>query len=1057
VSRRAARFELGAVIADRRIDSVAGEGGMGIVYRAWNLRLKRIEAVKVIGEEFVRDKSFRERFERETEIAASIEHPHVVTLYDSGEGPSGELFIAMRYVEGTTLERLVRQRGKLDPRLAAELISQVSEALDAAHAQGLVHRDVKPANILIAENDAKYHAYLTDFGLAKRVSSQSALTGVGLMVGTVDYMAPEQAGAQAVDLHADIYALGATLYTALTGEVPYPREGDMARLLAKLSEPPPRVSEITSGVPPAFDEVVARAMAETPTDRYPSAGELGTAALDATGRRTSYSSRERRLRAGTSEPIRVGSVIDERYVIEAEAGSGGMAVVYRATHLKLSKTVALKMMSAALAGDPEFRRRFEDEARSASEIDHDHVIPVYDFGEDEHGLYIVMRYVDQNLRDLLRERGKFDPVLAVQIIEQVAAALDAAHARGLLHRDIKPANILIDESASRVFLADFGLVRASHDEDREDTQSKVLGTEWYMAPERRHREETKLGDIYSLGCVLWETLVGGTSPLPGRSAHGDDTEVPAGLRIVVERAVSERPRERFQSAGDLARAARDALVRLTPPTQVLGSESLVFQDPLSAGLSARVLKLCTETLAQTSLPAAREDLETIRRRLSEPLALAVAGRAGAGKSTLVNALVGRRIAGGGHGSIVNWFRGGTPERLELVLTSGERRVQDLGPDGEIPESLGVSPEEIAMIEVWLSTSSLKSLTIVDTPGLDITRSPVEERPSAQGSTEEVTALHRSDALLFAMAGDAMGADREALEAFRRRFEGAGRASAVNAIGVLTKADLVDPDGVSWRPAVERSARLREALGSLVTTVVPVATRIAQTANLGELSDEDVVQLSRWAELNPTSREQLLAGLGDNGSSVTSISGEDRERLLAILGRYGVRLALELADSGDPFNQVTLVRRLRELSGVDELRKQIDGLQLRGDALKADAALTELESLSWRYQLAALRDEIDRIRLDAPVLELVRLFDECAAGDIELGEGKLEELEHLLTGRTLADRLGLGSDTSQNQVRAVATQRAREWKTWAIGGLASFQGQQVANKVDDVYMQIAFPD
>ena len=151
VSRRAPnKFEVGAVVADRRIDAVAGEGGMGIVYRAWNQRLKRVEAVKVISEDFVRDKSFRDRFERETELAASIEHPNVVTLYDSGEGPGGELFIAMRYVEGTTLERLVRERGYLEPHLAADLTAQVASALDAAHGQGLVHRDVKPANILIA-------------------------------------------------------------------------------------------------------------------------------------------------------------------------------------------------------------------------------------------------------------------------------------------------------------------------------------------------------------------------------------------------------------------------------------------------------------------------------------------------------------------------------------------------------------------------------------------------------------------------------------------------------------------------------------------------------------------------------------------------------------------------------------------------------------------------------------------------------------------------------------------------------------------------------------------
>jgi serine/threonine protein kinase len=1059
VSHSAARFELGSVVADRRIDSVAGEGGMGIVYRAWNLRLKRVEAVKVIAEEFVRDKSFRERFERETEIAANIDHPHVVTLYDSGEGPGGELFIAMRYVEGTTLERLIRQRGRLDPGLAARLILQIADALDAAHGQGLVHRDVKPANILIAGSEGGYHAFLTDFGLAKRVSSQSALTGVGLMVGTVDYMAPEQADARPVDLRADVYALGATLFMALTGEVPYPRQGQIARLVAKLSEPPPIPSQVVPGIPSEFDEVIARAMAENPAQRFASAGELGQAALYAAGERTPLSARRRGARSGAPAPITVGAVVDDRYRIDAEAGSGGMAVVYRATHLKLRKTVALKVMSPSLADDPEFQRRFEDEARSASEIDHDHVIPVYDFGEDEHGLYIVMRYVDENLRDLLRERGPLEPMRAVQVIEQVASALDAAHARGLLHRDVKPANILVDESTSRIFLADFGLVRLAREDGDVLTQSKVLGTDLYMAPERRHREETKLGDIYSLGVVLWEMLAGPGSHLPGRSAQADDAEVPDGLRAVVERSVHERPRERFQSAGELAQAARSALAPVTVVDRKLGQES-PFHEPLSAGLSARVMDLCSETLLSTGDATARDELAGIRRRLGEPLALAVAGRASAGKSTLVNALLGRRIArtGTGEGAgIVTWFRSGTPERIELVMSSGERERRDLTPEGAIPPALGVGRDEVAAIDVWLSVNALRSLTIVDTPGLEAVSSRPEGELSAIGASEETDAIHRSDALVFAMAGDAMAADREALKAFRRRFEGAGRASAVNAIGVLTKADLVAADAAAWEPAVQRAQGLREALGSLVSGVVPIATRIAETANAGGLNDEDVVRLSRWAQLNGAERERLLDSADGSGSVTVVVAAADRDRLLGLLGRYGVRLALELADSGDPFNLVALVRRLRELSGIDELRKQIDGVQLRSDALKADAALTDLESLAWRHQLAELRNRIDRLRLDAPVLELMRLFDRCASGEIELDEVKLEELEQLLTGRTMPERLGLGPLASQTDLRSVAIKRARAWRTWAGGGLASFQGQQVANKVDDVYMQIAFDE
>jgi serine/threonine-protein kinase len=1047
VSRRAAqKFEVGSVVADRRIDAVAGQGGMGVVYRAWNLRLRRVEAVKVISEEFVRDKSFRARFERETELAASIEHPNVVTLYDSGEGPGGELFIAMRYVEGISLEKMIREHGHLEPHLAAELTAQVASALDAAHSQGLVHRDIKPANIMIAGSDGDYTAYLTDFGLAKRVSSQSALTGVGLMVGTIDYMAPEQAGARPVDLRADVYALGATLFVALTGQVPYPGDGDLARLVAKMGEPPPLVSQVMPGVPPAFDPVITKAMAEDPNARWQSTGALGQAALDAAGRRPTDPGRRR---GGKAEPITVGSVIDGRYQIEAEAGSGGMAVVYRAMHLKLAKTVALKVMSPSLAVDPEFQRRFEDEARSASEIDHENVIPVYDFGEDEHGLYIVMRYVETNLRDLLRARGVMEPLRAVQVIEQVASALDAAHARGLLHRDIKPANILVEESTSRIFLADFGLVRGSR-EDEDVTGSRVLGTDWYMAPERRHHEETKLGDVYSLGCVLWEMIAGPGHHLPGRSAVDDEVQVTPGLRAVVEKAVSERPLERFPSAGELGAAARAALAPVTNVEQ-RRPEAPVFHDPLSAGLSARVLDLCTQTLPTATNDNSRRDIEGIRSRLGDPLVMAVAGRAGTGKSTLVNALLGRMIAETGIGETarcVIWFRYGDPEHVDLVLIDGERERLDLTGGGELPDKLPVELDQLAAIEVFLNVNALRSLTIVDTPGLEALGDADE------GSPGEQVAIRRADALLFAMAGDAVAADREALAAFRRRFEGSGHASAVNAIGVLTKADTLVGEGLNLQPAVDRALSLREALGSLVSDVIPIATHVAQTVNAGLLTQEDIGRLTLWAQLDPGERALLLPSHGDGGAVATAVGPA---RVLGLLGRYGVDLAMELADSGDPFNLVSLNRRLRELSGIDELRKQIDAVQLRTDALKADRALSELESVSWRHQLVDLRNQIDRMRLETPLLELMRMFDRCASGQIELDEGRLEELEQLLTGRTLPERLGLAPGAGPDDVRKVATRRARSWRTWAGGGLASFQGQQVANKVDDVYMQIAFDE
>jgi serine/threonine-protein kinase len=248
---------------------------MGVVYRATQAGLGRTVALKVIAPGFADDDEFRKRFERESRLAASIEHPNVIPIHEAGE-VDGVLFLSMRYVEGTDLRSLLDREGSLEPRRATRIVAQVAEALDAAHGAGLVHRDVKPGNILIAPAD---HAYLTDFGLTKRAASESALTKTGQFVGTVDYMAPEQVEGGRVDARSDVYALACVLYHLLTGRVPYEKPSDMARLYAHAHDPPPVPSAAEPTVPHALDEVIARGMAKDPRDRYQSAGDLGRAAL----------------------------------------------------------------------------------------------------------------------------------------------------------------------------------------------------------------------------------------------------------------------------------------------------------------------------------------------------------------------------------------------------------------------------------------------------------------------------------------------------------------------------------------------------------------------------------------------------------------------------------------------------------------------------------------------------------------------------------------------------------------------------------------------------------
>jgi len=263
----------GTTVAGYQIEALIGRGGMGAVYRASEEGLGRKVAVKVIAPELASDERFRERFLRESRIAASLDHPHVIPIYQAGE-EDGVLFLAMRYVEGSDLAKLVAENGALEPKRAVELLSQIAEALDAAHEKGLVHRDVKPSNVLIAEAAGREHCYLGDFGLTKRTGSLSGVSVAGEIVGTLEYVAPEQITGDPLDERADVYSLGCVLYECLTGQSPFPRATDVALLWAHVHEEPTPPSKARPDLPKELDTVLARALAKEPGRRYRSAGEL---------------------------------------------------------------------------------------------------------------------------------------------------------------------------------------------------------------------------------------------------------------------------------------------------------------------------------------------------------------------------------------------------------------------------------------------------------------------------------------------------------------------------------------------------------------------------------------------------------------------------------------------------------------------------------------------------------------------------------------------------------------------------------------------------------------
>jgi serine/threonine protein kinase len=274
----------GTEVAGYRIVEQAGSGGMGVVYRAEETGLGgRPVALKLLPPALAGDPDFRARFLREMRVAAAIDHPNIVPIYRAGED-RGQLYLAMRYVHASDLRQVLEAEGRLDPARALAILDQVARALDAAHARGLVHRDVKPGNILLAppvlDGDPE-HVYLVDFGLARSDSDDRSIGGAGSFLGTPRYAAPEQAAGRPVDGRTDGYALGCVLYECLTGQPPFPGGSGEAVLLAHLEAPPPRVTTIRPELPPGIDQVVAKAMAKTPADRFPDCRSLITAARQA--------------------------------------------------------------------------------------------------------------------------------------------------------------------------------------------------------------------------------------------------------------------------------------------------------------------------------------------------------------------------------------------------------------------------------------------------------------------------------------------------------------------------------------------------------------------------------------------------------------------------------------------------------------------------------------------------------------------------------------------------------------------------------------------------------
>ena len=298
---------IGTTVAGYRLEKLLGRGGMSVVYLAEHVRLGRKVALKLLSAALSEDESFRERFERESRRAAEIDHPNIVPIYDAGDA-DGQFFIAMRYVQGADLKTLIKGEGPLNVGRTLYILEQAASALDAAHERDLVHRDVKPANILIESPSDR--VFLTDFGVVKHTASQG-LTKTGFFIGTVDYAAPEQIEGLPVDARTDVYALGCVLYECLAGRAPFDRDAEVAVMHAHLTEPPPSLRTARPDLPKDLDRVIAAAMSKTKDERPTTCEALIEAAHAAALGRGTSTARQAALSEAAAAAEAASSVEDE--------------------------------------------------------------------------------------------------------------------------------------------------------------------------------------------------------------------------------------------------------------------------------------------------------------------------------------------------------------------------------------------------------------------------------------------------------------------------------------------------------------------------------------------------------------------------------------------------------------------------------------------------------------------------------------------------------------------------------------------------------------------------